>query len=1066
MTNTTSVQILTKAGEELLARLAAEEKELVIDKYVFADVPERPDFPQREDGVPTDYVVHESIIHEKGRLNANSVIYSSTLASDVGPFHFNWSGLYCSEHDVLVTIHYPQRTPKTADQPGVAGNTLVRSQVLQYTGVADITNITVDASSWQYNADPRMKKMDSDSAQAIVDQNGKDWFIEDGFLVTPQSTAFKVTPGAGYVSGHRVTLEFERFLQVPVKPSFIYIDAYREGTPTGEWVTTFNFVVSVDEKDDYLDAQGLPHFVVKIAQVMADGSVGDLRPEGAGASRDWVGKEEKLQTAMLSERNLLAIEFGHFGQALESIGALQVDNWPIGEKSLWYAWETPHGELANFIDNDDYGTATIVNTDGNTFEFINKRVYDLRVNPAKTVYAEGFGADHKGVQDSTDAVRRMALFANANNYKIDGGEGELVIRATDNPIPITVDADFSRVRIRPDSVQPQGKKYVIFHCPQDWGLDLTDLIDQSKMVKGAHRLYSKATDSPINLEGFVMIESANVARYRFNDDLWTPVYKCEPLSMSGYWGDLSKPLYFDYTNASGLKIRYKPQKSKIKLRFGEIDLSNSKIYDVCTVERCDVEINGITFVNRNNDNNDAIYTVGQNLYCNNTKLTDVDAGQLGSEQNTGYFFLANKSDNTLVEGAQNRLGWGGIDGNHFSRLTVKDSTVYSVSCHAYGMDIIVKDTNVYRYSNVHGAGKLILENVKLLSQGQKDAYENDYMVRTRTDYGSSWDGIIKIINPSIEAKRELSKFDLVFVEGGPTSDEWRGEDLNYIPDVVLENIRFRSESSIKAHVTVNLISLHCPVERKDWIKYTYLPGSFSIKHADVKANNYVRIKSLKNTVEHVDDLYFLKRYDKFKCVIENVDGNVDPAYAKRWSEVSSVYGIDTFAIPSALGVKQSYRVVNSDWHAPYLRSTMNIKFEMVDSECVGPWIASSSENAGNLYILDQDSQITFSNCRVMKLWGLGSEFDSLVMPTLFLPGTIFDWQSYYTGDTSEYDPIFSERFKKQIVFIWGARIAAKRSPNDAVTQDVINMVNSGFSNDGLYLSSQKPVLVNSEPAGN
>ncbi|MBV1843348.1 phage tail-collar fiber domain-containing protein, partial [Photobacterium ganghwense] len=277
MTNTTSVQILTKAGEELLARLAAEEKELVIDKYVFADVPERPDFPQREDGVPTDYVVHESIIHEKGRLNANSVIYSSTLASDVGPFHFNWSGLYCSEHDVLVTIHYPQRTPKTADQPGVAGNTLVRSQVLQYTGVADITNITVDASSWQYNADPRMKKMDSDSAQAIVDQNGKDWFIEDGFLVTPQSTAFKVTPGAGYVSGHRVTLEFERFLQVPVKPSFIYIDAYREGTPTGEWVTTFNFVVSADEKDDYLDAQGLPHYVVKIAQVMADGTVSDLR---------------------------------------------------------------------------------------------------------------------------------------------------------------------------------------------------------------------------------------------------------------------------------------------------------------------------------------------------------------------------------------------------------------------------------------------------------------------------------------------------------------------------------------------------------------------------------------------------------------------------------------------------------------------------------------------------------------------------------------------------------------------------------------------------------------------
>ncbi|WP_274015148.1 phage tail protein [Vibrio parahaemolyticus] len=1062
MANTTDKSILTAAGKALLAQLNAEEKPLIIDKMIFANIPNRPEFPQPDDVVPTDDIVHQEQVEQRGRLSTDSVIYSATLTSDVGPFEFNWTGAYCSEYGVLVTIDHHALTPKTADEPGVAGNTLVRSVVLEYKDIAEITNITVDASSWQYNATDRMKKMDSDVAQSIIDQNGKDWFIADGFLVTPSGSAYKIKAGAGYVSGNRVSMEFDRSVKVPSKPSFIYIDAYREGTPTGEQETLFNFIVTAEEKDDYIDSSAgkdIPHYVCKIAQVHADGSVSDLRPEGESADKTWVSKEEKLQTAMLSERNLLAINYGHYGRVLDGVGALQVDNWPTGEKSLWYAWDTPHGELADFIDNGDYGTATIVNTDGNTFEFINKRVYELRVNPAKTVYAEGFGADHKGVKDSTDAVRRMALFANANNYKIDGGEGELVIRATDNPIPLTVDADFSRVRIRPDTVQPQGKNYVIFKCPQDWGLDLTDLIDQSKMVKGAHRLYSKATNSPINLEGFVMIESDDIVRYRFNDDLWTPVYKCEPLSMSGYWGDLSKPLYFDYTNASGLKIRFKPQKSKIKIRFGEIDLSNSKIYDVCTAERCDVEINSITFINRNNDNNDAIYTVAQNLYCNNTKLTNVDAGQLGSELNTGYFFLANKSDNTLVEGAQNRLGWGGIDGNHFSRLTVKDSTVYSVSSHAYGMDIVVKDTNVYRYSNIHGAGKFILENVKLLSQGQKDVYENDYMVRTRTDYGSSWDGIIKIINPSIEAKRELSKFDLVFIEGAPTSDEWRGEDLNYIPDIVLENIRFRSESSIKSHITVNLISIHCPVLRKDWIKYTYLPSSFSIKHADVKASNYVRIKSVKNTVEHVDDLYFLKRYDKFKCVVENVDGNVDPAYAKRWSEISSVYGIDTFAIPDSSAVNQSYRVVNSDWHAPYLRSTMNIKFEMVDSECVGPWIASSMENAGNIYSLDPDSQITFSNCRVLKLWGLGSEFDSIIMPTLFLPGTIFDWQSYYTGDTSEYDPMFSERFKKQIVFIWGARIASPRGANDVVTQDVVNMVKSGYSNATVYGSIQIPVGV-------
>ncbi|HFQ5300947.1 TPA: phage tail protein [Vibrio vulnificus] len=294
MTTTNPLQILTKQGEELLARLAAEEKELVIDKFIFADVPDRGEFPSREEAIPHDYIVHEEPIGEKGRLTENSVIYTATLASDIGPFYFNWSGLYCSEHNVLVTIHYPKRTPKTQDQPGIAGNTLVRSQVLQYTGVAEITNITVDASTWQYNSNDRLKKMDADVAQALIDQNGKDWFIGDGFQVLPKTdTSVAITPGAGYVSGNRVSLGFERIISVPTKPAYIYLDAKREGTPTGEQITTFNFVVSAEEKDDYIDTstgKQIPHFVCKIAQVLEDGSVSDLRPEGESASRDWVTK--------------------------------------------------------------------------------------------------------------------------------------------------------------------------------------------------------------------------------------------------------------------------------------------------------------------------------------------------------------------------------------------------------------------------------------------------------------------------------------------------------------------------------------------------------------------------------------------------------------------------------------------------------------------------------------------------------------------------------------------------------------------------------------------------------
>jgi glycerophosphoryl diester phosphodiesterase len=298
MTVTNSLQILTKQGEELLARLAAEEKELVIDKLIFADVPNRGEYPNRDENIPNDHVVHEEPIGEKGRLTENSVIYTATLASDVGPFYFNWTGLYCSEHDVLITVHYPRRTPKTVDQPGIAGNTLVRSQVLQYTGVADITNITVEASTWQYNANDRMKKMDADLAQSNVDQNNKDWFVGDSFLVIPKTdSSVTISTGCGYVSGNRVSLEFERVVPFSSKPSFIYVDAYREGTSTGEQVTAFSFLAAHEEKNDYVDSLGVKHFVCKIAEILADGSISDLRSESL-----------KEQVKKLSNKNVYELK--------------------------------------------------------------------------------------------------------------------------------------------------------------------------------------------------------------------------------------------------------------------------------------------------------------------------------------------------------------------------------------------------------------------------------------------------------------------------------------------------------------------------------------------------------------------------------------------------------------------------------------------------------------------------------------------------------------------------------------------------------------------------------------
>lgn len=405
MANNTDKSILTTAGKALLAQLNAEEKALVIDKMIFANVPNQQDYPQPDDVVPTNHVVHQEQVEQRGRLSPDSVIYTSTMTSEIGPFDFNWTGSYCSEYGVLVTIEHHALTPKVPEEPGVAGNTLVRSVVLEYKNIAEITNISIDASTWQYNASKRLEKMDNDVALSIVDQNGKDWFIDEGFLVTRSNSSYRIQAGTGYVSGNRVAMEFDRDVQVPNKPSFIYIDAHREGTPTGEQVTIFSFIVTSSELDDYVDnstGKSIPHHVAKIARVMLDESVVDLRKDRSSAEKSWVVDEESKQTAMLSNQNLMVVEYGIYGQQLKGIETIQINEYPIGKKSIWYAWEKPSGILLDFLDNGDYGTAKAV-TDEGEYEFVTKTVFDDRL---KGLFV-GWGADRKGLKPCNDALSKI-----------------------------------------------------------------------------------------------------------------------------------------------------------------------------------------------------------------------------------------------------------------------------------------------------------------------------------------------------------------------------------------------------------------------------------------------------------------------------------------------------------------------------------------------------------------------------------------------------------------------------------------------------------------------------------
>lgn len=142
--------VITIAGEQLFAAKAQANEQLDIDTFIFANVPNQdPSAPiNREEGIPTAHIVYQQNVQQVGRINDNVVVYSTVLDSITGPFEFNWVGLYSSVNQKLVAINHVPTVTKTATAPGEAGNTLNRNFGIEYSGIAALTNITVDAETW------------------------------------------------------------------------------------------------------------------------------------------------------------------------------------------------------------------------------------------------------------------------------------------------------------------------------------------------------------------------------------------------------------------------------------------------------------------------------------------------------------------------------------------------------------------------------------------------------------------------------------------------------------------------------------------------------------------------------------------------------------------------------------------------------------------------------------------------------------------------------------------------------------------------------------------------------
>lgn len=597
--------IITIAGEKLFAAKAQANEQLDIDTFIFANVPgQDPAAPiNREEGIPVAHQVHQQIVQQVGRINENVVVYSTVMDSLTGPFEFNWVGLYSSVNQTLVAINHIPTTPKTITEPGVAGNTLNRNFGIEYSGIAELTGITVAPETWQLDFTARLSGMDRLTQQLAADMNGKDWFIGDGFKVIPRATAntFSVVPGVGYVSGLRIELKQEHILTLQTYPQFAYVDAWFEGTASSTWKPKVAFTVSNGEMDDYIDVSGVQHYVYKLARILSSDLISDLRAEGNSASKVWTQEN----TVFTVDTFLLAI------------------NSYVKVKRLRTNCHTNFGTGASeylYIDTDLSKTS-----DGNEYEFWNLAGHHYKLNNNRTISIEQFGAiDNEDIMPVLAKV--LPLFKlGVTRIKSEGGDyvlGDSQITLSDF---YSSEIDFRKANIKVAERLSETAR-ITFKNPTSLEIKLNKIDYEGKFshqvikVLNPKRLRVKMYDeiknacypSPNyvvgNLSSFLMVAGGNDIRIKFTEfyNMFRKNYDGSLVDRGGTGGEhLGRCIEFQRLLGIGSK--------RVRLSGGVVTQCRTPL----VLDAVDnININSIDFTELSDN---AIYDLG----CNNTVYDDM-----------------------------------------------------------------------------------------------------------------------------------------------------------------------------------------------------------------------------------------------------------------------------------------------------------------------------------------------------------------------------------------------------------------------------------------------------------
>lgn len=273
--------IITLKGETRIAECLGTGGVLTIDRFILSYDPAiDPTAPiDRNTPFPAeDTIVYQEAVTQSSYVNPNQVVYSLFMDSTVGPFKFNRMDLVESVTNTNVAIATVHTQNKIADDPGagIRGQSMTRNFMIIFDGAATITNITVEAATWQIDFMARLHASDELERLSSRDTWGRSCFWRDGFLVQKVDNGFQLVSGLGYVDGIRIYAAMEQSITPGTLPTDVWLDVCRRGNLNGV-TPEITVVFNGNAQQDYTDSQQVDHYLERIASINSDGIVTDRR---------------------------------------------------------------------------------------------------------------------------------------------------------------------------------------------------------------------------------------------------------------------------------------------------------------------------------------------------------------------------------------------------------------------------------------------------------------------------------------------------------------------------------------------------------------------------------------------------------------------------------------------------------------------------------------------------------------------------------------------------------------------------------------------------------------------